>query len=82
MKVPEAQQIGTVRTIGSIADQGSHGVSKFDHSLDQSNNMANLDTTMPSKLETSQFEDSRFIKEERSIMVTDQETNNQITIRG
>ena len=42
-----------------------------------------MTTEIPSKLETSQFEDSRFVpKEERSIMVTDQETMNQITMRG
>ena len=83
IRVPEAPQIGTVRTMGSIAEQASHGISKFDQSQDVSKDLACLTTELPSKLETSQFEDSRFVpKEERSVMITDQETMNQITMRG
>jgi len=75
--MPEAPQIGTVRTLGSIAEPVSHGISKFDQSQDVSKDLACLTTEMPSKLETSQFEDSRFVpKEERSVMITDQETMN------
>ena len=83
MRVPEAPQIGTVRTLGSMAEPAGHGISKFDQSQDVSKDLACLTTEMPSKLETSQFEDSRiYPKEERSIMITDQETMNQVTMRG
>ena len=68
--------IGTVRTQDTPggANERGHKSAKFDASQDISKDLGGATTDLPSKLgDISKFEDSRILKEERSIMITDQD---------
>jgi len=66
--------IGTVRTQGTPGKANEQGQksAKFDPSQDVSKDLGCVTTDLPSKLgDISKFEDSRILKDERSIMITD-----------
>ena len=66
--------VGTVRTQDTQREAGGQAQksAKFEQSQDASKDLGGVTTDLPSKLgDISKFEDSRILKDERSIMITD-----------